>query len=70
MIRIEDVQPGFIYRGGKSGALRQVVSYGANESFVCWANPHDRLPYGGFLNTTCTSRASFARWADKIEEEV
>ncbi|AFO71610.1 hypothetical protein Ccr29_gp242 [Caulobacter phage Ccr29] len=70
MMDRQDIQPGFIYRGGKNGTLRQIVSYGATEDFVCWANPHDRLPYGGFISTICTSRTSFARWADKIEEEV
>lgn len=62
-MRAEDIKPGRTYRGGKNGDQRAVVRYGAHEGFVCWAPERERLPYGGFVNTRCTSTAAFAKWA-------
>jgi hypothetical protein len=63
-VRPLDVVPGRTYVGGKSGESRTVVKFGASQEWVCWAPTKERLPHGGFVNTRCTSRDSFARWAE------
>lgn len=62
-MRPEEIIIGRTYAGGKNGDLRVAVSYGADRNFICFAPPNKRLPYGGFLSTTCVSIKAFAKWA-------
>lgn len=69
-MRPEDIKLRSTYRGGKNGELRFVIRYGASDKYVCWAHPRERLVYGGFSHDTCTSRASFAKWATEEVADV
>ena len=60
---IEVITPKKTYIGGKNDERRTVVSWGSSETYVVWGRTSERLPLGGFVNTRCTSRASFAKWA-------
>lgn len=62
-VAVEQIEPGKIFAGGKHGQRRAVVQWGADHRWVCWAPEHERLPYGGFSRTYCTSTKSFAAWA-------
>lgn len=59
----DEIEVDRTYRGGLHGDLRTVVRYGSSKEWVCWAPTRERLPLGGFVNTRCTSRVSFAKWA-------
>ena len=60
---IEEITPKKTYIGGKNDERRTVVSWGSSETYVVWGRTSERLPLGCFVNTRCTSRASFAKWA-------
>lgn len=59
----DQITIGKTYVGGKNRERRTVVGYGAHENWIRWGQTRDRLPYGGFVSTRVTSRASFAKWA-------
>ncbi|NTF72767.1 hypothetical protein [Rhizobium rhizogenes] len=67
-MRSEEIEPKKTYIGGRNDERRTIVGWGASEAYVVWGRTSERLPLGGFVNTKCTSRASFAKWA-KAETE-
>lgn len=62
----DEIEVDRTYRGGLHGDLRTVTGYGSSKEWVIWAPTHERLPLGGFVNTRCTSRGSFAKWATEV----
>lgn len=60
-----EIEIGRTYIGGKNDELRTVVQWGSTREYVCWAQTRKRLPLGGSMSTTCTSTASFAKWAKR-----
>lgn len=65
MMDVGKIEPGRTYIGGKNAERRAIVRWGADQRWVCWAPERERLPYGGFMRTNCTSTGSFARWANE-----
>lgn len=63
-MKTEEINPGSTYIGGKDKQRRTVVSFGSSPDWVIWGRTRERLPFGGFSETRCTSTKSFARWAE------